>query len=119
VAIDTTSSSQAGTISGTQVRELELVNRNFQQLVYAAARRVNLLGDEARFWQGLNSVSSISVNGARTTANNWSWMGRTSTIAARIQRCSTFPASMPYRSSRWSGSSYDASFGRSAAVRFW
>jgi hypothetical protein len=71
VAIDTSSSSQAGTISGTQVRELELVNRNFQQLVTLQPGVVNLLGDQPGFG-GLNSVSSISVNGARTTANNWS-----------------------------------------------
>jgi hypothetical protein len=71
VAIDTVSSSQAGTISGTQVRELELVNRNFQQLVTLQPGVVNLLGDQPGFG-GLNSTSSVSVNGARTTANNWS-----------------------------------------------
>ena len=33
VSVDTETSAQAGTISGTQVRELELVNRSFEQLV--------------------------------------------------------------------------------------
>src|ERR1700691_1911558 len=71
VAIDTESSSQAGTISGAQMRELELVNRNFQQLVTLQPGVVNLLGDQPGFG-GINSNSTISVNGARTTANNWS-----------------------------------------------
>ena len=47
VAIDTTSSSQSGTISGTQIRELALVDRNFQQLVLLQPGVVNIgLGDE-------------------------------------------------------------------------
>jgi hypothetical protein len=33
VSVDTTTRAQAGTISGTQVIELELNNHNFQQLV--------------------------------------------------------------------------------------
>jgi hypothetical protein len=33
VSVDTTTRAQAGTISGTQVKELELNNHNFQQLV--------------------------------------------------------------------------------------
>ena len=70
VAIETDSSAQAGTIDGTQMRELELINRNFQTLVTLQPGVVNMLGDEPGF--GLGSVSSISVNGARSTANNWS-----------------------------------------------
>ena len=39
VSIDTESSAQAGTISGEQVRELELSSRSFEQLVTSATRR--------------------------------------------------------------------------------
>lgn len=57
VASDTESSSQSGTISGTQLRELELVNRNFQQLVTLQPGVVNLLGDQPGFG-GINSNSN-------------------------------------------------------------
>src|ERR1035437_584631 len=66
VSVDTESSAQAGTISGVQVRELELSSRNFEQLVTLQPGVVNELGDEASA-----GSSAISVNGARTTANNW------------------------------------------------
>lgn len=66
VAIETESSSQAGTITGQQIRELELAGRNFQQLVTLQPGVVNQMGDET----GAGNTA-MSVNGARTTANNW------------------------------------------------
>jgi hypothetical protein len=112
VAIDTSSSSQAGTISGTQVRELELVNRNFQQLVTLQPGVVNLLGDEPGFG-GLNSVSSISVNGARTTANNWSVDGADINDSGSNSTLLNIPSVDAIQEFTLERSSYDASFGRS------
>ncbi len=66
VAIETESGSQAGTITGEQIRELELAGRNFQQLVALQPGVVNQMGDET----GAGNTA-MSVNGARTTANNW------------------------------------------------
>jgi hypothetical protein len=66
VSVDTESSAQAGTISGTQVRELELSSRNFEQLVTLQPGVVNQLGDEASA-----GSSALAINGARTSANNW------------------------------------------------
>jgi hypothetical protein len=112
VAIDTSSSSQAGTISGTQVRELELVNRNFQQLVTLQPGVVNLLGDQPGFG-GLNSVSSISVNGARTTANNWSVDGADINDSGSNSTLLNIPSVDAIQEFTLERSSYDASFGRS------
>jgi Carboxypeptidase regulatory-like domain/TonB-dependent Receptor Plug Domain len=112
VAIDTSSSSQAGTISGEQVRELELVNRNFQQLVTLQPGVVNLLGDEPGFG-GLNSVSSISVNGARTTANNWSVDGADINDSGSNSTLLNIPSVDAIQEFTLERSSYDASFGRS------
>ncbi|MGA7523060.1 MAG: TonB-dependent receptor [Acidobacteriaceae bacterium] len=111
VAIDTTSSTESGTISGTQVRELELVNRNFQQLVTLQPGVVNNLGDEPGF--GLNSVSSISVNGARETANNWSVDGADINDSGSNATLLNIPSIDAIQEFTLERSSYDASFGRS------
>lgn len=111
VAIETESSAQAGTITGTQVRELELINRNFQQLVTLQPGVVNLLGDEPGF--GLGSVSSISVNGARTTANNWSVDGADINDSGSNATLLNIPSIDAIQEFTLERSSYDASFGRS------
>lgn len=111
VAIDTDSAAQAGTITGTQVRELELVNRNFQELVTLQPGVVNLLGDEPGF--GLGSVSSISVNGARTTANNWSVDGADINDSGSNATLLNIPSVDAIQEFTLERSSYDASFGRS------
>jgi Carboxypeptidase regulatory-like domain len=112
VAIETDSSAQAGTISGTQLRELELINRNFQQLVTLQPGVVNLLGDEPGFG-GINSVSSISVNGARTTANNWSVDGADINDSGSNATLLNIPSVDAIQEFTLERSSYDASFGRS------
>jgi len=112
IALDTESSSQAGTISGTQLRELELVNRNFQQLVTLQPGVVNLLGDQPGFG-GINSTSSISVNGARTTANNWSVDGADINDSGSNSTLLNIPSVDAIQEFTLERSSYDASFGRS------
>jgi hypothetical protein len=111
VTIDTDSSAQAGTVDGTQVRELELINRNFQQLVTLQPGVVNNLGDEPGF--GLGSVSSISVNGARETANNWSVDGADINDSGSNATLLNIPSIDAIQEFTLERSSYDASFGRS------
>ena len=112
VAVDTESSSQAGTVSGTQVRELALANRNFQQLVTLQPGVVNLLGDQPGFG-GLNSVSTISVNGARSSANNWSVDGADINDSGSNTTLLNIPSVDAIQEFTLERSSYDASFGRS------
>src|SRR5580658_8662130 len=111
VAVETASSAQAGTIDGEQVRELELINRNFQTLVTLQPGVVNLLGDEPGF--GLGSVSSISVNGARETANNWSVDGADINDSGSNGTLLNIPSIDAIQEFTLERSSYDASFGRS------
>lgn len=66
VSVNTESSAQAGTITGQQIRELELAGRNFQQLVTLQPGVVSQMGDETGA-----GATQMSVNGARPTANNW------------------------------------------------
>jgi hypothetical protein len=112
VTVDTESSSQAGTISGTQVRELELVNRNFQQLVTLQPGVVNILGDQPGFG-GLNSNAFISVNGARATANNWMVDGADINDSGANSTLVNVPSIDAIQELTLERSSYDASFGRS------
>ncbi|HEY1742573.1 MAG TPA: TonB-dependent receptor [Granulicella sp.] len=112
VSVDTESSSQAGTISGAQVRELELVNRNFQQLVTLQPGVVNQLPDQPGFGT-LNSTSTISVNGARTGANNWSVDGADINDSGSNTTLLNTPSIDAIQEFTLERSSYDASFGRS------
>ena len=112
VALETESGGQAGTISGTQVRELELNNRNFQSLVALQPGVVNLLGDQPGFGS-LNSVSTISVNGARTGANNWSVDGADINDSGSNTTLLNIPSVDAIQEFTMERSSYDASFGRS------
>ncbi len=112
VSVDTESSSQAGTISGTQARELELVNRNFEQLVTLQPGVVNQLPDQPGFGT-LNSTSTISVNGARTGANNWSVDGADINDSGSNTTLLNTPSIDAIQEFTLERSSYDASFGRS------
>lgn len=111
VAIETQSASQAGTITGEQIRGLELINRNFQQLVTLQPGVVNLLGDEPGF--GLGSTSNISVNGSRGTANNWSVDGADINDSGSNATLLNIPSVDAIQEFTLERSNYDASFGRS------
>jgi len=111
VAIETESGAQAGTITGQQVRELELINRNFEQLVTLQPGVVNLMGDEPGF--GLSSNSAISVNGARVTANNWMVDGADINDSGSNATLLNIPSVDAIQEFTLERSSYDASFGRS------
>src|ERR1700761_4490250 len=66
VTVDTESAAQAGTLTAQQITGLELAGRNFQQLVTLQPGVVSQMGDET-----VASNTAMSVNGARTGANNW------------------------------------------------
>ena len=66
VTVDTESAAQAGNLSSQQIEGLELAGRNFQQLVTLQPGVVSQMGDETSAGN-----TAMSVNGARTTANNW------------------------------------------------
>ena len=66
VTVDTESAAEAGNLSGEQIEGLELAGRNFQQLVTLQPGVVSQMGDETSAGN-----TAMSVNGARTSANNW------------------------------------------------
>ena len=108
VAIDTSSSAQAGTIDGTQVRELELSSRNFEQLVALQPGVVNELGDEASAGN-----TGLSVNGARTTANNWTVDGADINDSGSNGTVINVPSVDAIQEFTLERGNYDAGYGRS------
>lgn len=115
VAIETSSSEQAGTVSGTQVRELELSNRNFEQLVTLQPGVVSGLGDETGF--GLNNTTALSVNGGRDTSNNWSVDGADINDSGSNATLLNVPSVDAIQEFTLERGSYDASYGRSAGAQ--
>lgn len=111
VSIQTTTAEQSGTVTGQQVRELALNNRNFEQLVLLQPGVSNQLGDKPGF--GLQSNTAISINGARTGANNWTVDGADINDSGSNGTLLNTPSIDAIQEFTLERSNYDASFGRS------
>jgi hypothetical protein len=109
--IQTSTAAQAGTITGTQVRELELNNRNFEQLVLLQPGVTNGLPDQVGF--GLSNSTTISVNGARVTSNNWTVDGADINDSGSNGTLLNVPSVDSIQEFTLQRSSYDAQYGRS------
>lgn len=110
-AIQTTTAEESGTVTGEQVRELALNNRNFEQLVLLQPGVANQLGDKVGF--GLSNNTSISVNGARTGANNWTVDGADINDSGSNGTLLNTPGIDAIQEFTLERSNYDATFGRS------
>ncbi|MGC9224714.1 MAG: carboxypeptidase regulatory-like domain-containing protein [Terracidiphilus sp.] len=109
--VNTTSSDIEGTISGTQVRELMLNNRNFEQLVTLQPGVVSGLPDQVGF--GLSNTSDLAVNGARSTGNNWTVDGADINDSGSNATLLNVPSVDAVQEFTLERSTYDAGFGRS------
>jgi hypothetical protein len=110
-AIQTATAEQSGTITGEQVRELALNNRNFEQLILLQPGVANQLPDKVGF--GLANNTSISVNGARTGANNYTVDGADINDSGSNGTLLNTPSIDAIREFTLERSNYDAAFGRS------
>src|SRR5580692_6598353 len=109
--IQTTTAEQSGTVTGDQVRELALSNRNFEQLVLLQPGVANQLGDKPGF--GLQSNTVISVNGARMGANNYTVDGGDINDSGSNGTLLNTPSIDAIQEFTLERSNYDAAFGRS------
>ncbi len=109
--VQTTSAAQMGTVTGTQVRELQLNNRNFQQLLTLQTGVTSQLPDVVGF--GLNNTTTVSVNGARTTANNWTVDGADINDSGSNGTLLNVPSIDAIQEFTLGRSNYDAEYGRS------
>lgn len=111
VPVELSTSEQSQTITGTQVRELELNNRNFQQLVALQPGVAANWGDRPGF--GINTTTTVAVNGARTTANNWTVDGADINDSGSNATLLNVPSIDAIQEFTLQRSNYDAASGRS------
>jgi len=110
-AVQTASAAQMGTISGTQVRELQLNNRNFQQLVTLQPGVVSGFPDVINF--GISNTTNVVVNGARNTSNNWTVDGADINDSGSNGTLLNVPSVDAIQEFTLGRSNYDAQYGRS------
>jgi hypothetical protein len=110
--IQTSTPEQSGTITGTQVTELELNNRNFEQLVTLQPGVANGLGATVGFG-GISNTDSVSVNGARDSANNWMVDGSDINDTGSNVTLLNVPSVDALAEFKLERSTYDAQYGRS------
>ncbi|MGO9937170.1 MAG: carboxypeptidase regulatory-like domain-containing protein [Terracidiphilus sp.] len=108
VSVDTETSGQAGTISSVQIQELEINSRNFEQLLTLQPGVVSQLGDEPN-----SGGTAMSVNGARTTANNWTVDGADINDSGSNGTVVSQPAMDAIQEITLERGNYDAGYGRS------
>lgn len=109
--IQTTTAEESGTVTGQQVRELALNNRNFEQLVLLQPGVANQLPDKVGF--GLQNNTAISINGARTGSNNWTVDGGDINDSGSNGTLLNTPGIDAIQEFTLERSNYDAAYGRS------
>ena len=110
---------QAGLINGTQVRELVLSSRNYEQLVglqpgvaYSGADQI-YIGNSSP--NGATNVVNYSVNGSRTSGNAWTVDGADNVDRGSNYTLLTYPSVDAIAEFKTLRGSYSAEFGRSAS----
>jgi hypothetical protein len=111
LSVETTSAAQAQTITGTQIRELQLNNRNFEQLVTLEPGVASGLPDQVAF--GITNTDAVSVNGARPSANNWTVDGADINDSGSNTTLLNVPSVDALEEFTLERSTYDAQYGRS------
>jgi hypothetical protein len=109
----------AGLITGTQVRELVLNNRNYEQLimlqpgvVYGGASDQLYVG--ASLPSGLSAQVAFSVSGQRSTQNNWTVDGADNVDRGANLTLISFPSVDAIAEFKTLRGNYSAEFGRAA-----
>jgi hypothetical protein len=115
VPVETSSAAQDATITGNQIRELQLNNRNFEQLLTLEPGVASSLPDDVGF--GLENTTSISVNGARSSANNWTVDGSDINDSGSNSTLLNVPSVDALQEFTLERSTYDAQYGRSGGAQ--
>ncbi|WP_419804152.1 carboxypeptidase regulatory-like domain-containing protein [Terriglobus sp.] len=117
--INLADATQAGLINGTQVRELVLATRNYEQLVALQPGVAYTGGDQLYIGNsnpnGGTNVVSFSVNGARTSGNSWTVDGADNVDRGSNFTLLTYPSVDAIAEFKTLRGQYSAEFGRSAS----
>jgi hypothetical protein len=110
----------SGLITGTQVKELVLNNRNYEQLL-ALQPGVSYGGISDQLYignslpGGTTAVVSFSVSGGRNSSNNWTIDGTTNVDRGSNQTLLSYPSVDAIREFRTLRNTYTAEFGGGAS----
>jgi len=114
--VDTQSVTPTGLITGTQVRELSLGTRNYEQLVSlmpgVSMGNLNQLYIGNSLPSGLAATVSFSINGQRNSANSWTIDGVDNVDRGSNLTLSNFPSVDSISEFKVLRTQYDAEFGR-------
>ncbi|MGH9533376.1 MAG: carboxypeptidase regulatory-like domain-containing protein [Terriglobales bacterium] len=102
---------QISTVSGHQIRQLELDNRNFEQLVALQPGVTSNLGMTVGF--GMANTTNLAVDGARQTMNNWTVDGADINDTGSNSTILNVPSVDALQEFSIAGSGYSAKYGRS------
>ncbi len=116
--VELQSAQPSGLISGAQVREIPLNNRNYEQLV--ALQPGVAYGGPDQLYVGATSpfgtnVVSFSINGQRNSSNNWTVDGADNVDRGSNLTLLTFPSVDAIAEFKTIRGNYSAEFGRSAS----
>src|SRR5260370_24004345 len=96
VAVELGTAASANTIDGTQVRELSIATRNYEQLVALMPGVVSSPTDELYIGNsapaGTAATLPYSINGNRNSANNWTVDGADNVDRGSNPKLMTFPS---------------------------
>ncbi|MEK6397799.1 MAG: carboxypeptidase regulatory-like domain-containing protein, partial [Terriglobus sp.] len=118
-SINLENATQAGLINGTQMRELVLGTRNYEQLVGLQPGVAYSGGDQIYIGNsspsGSSNVVNFSVNGARTSGNAWTVDGADNVDRGSNFTLLTYPSVDAIAEFKTLRGQYSAEFGRSAS----
>ncbi len=113
-------STSAGLINGTQIDQLTLITRNYESLINLQPG-VSFGGSSDQLNRGPNSptggssVVSFSINGGRTTSNNWTVDGADNLDRGANLTLYTYPSPDAIAEFKTLRGQYSAQFGRNAS----
>jgi len=112
--VETQSSDLSGTVTGTQISQLQLNGRNFTQLVTLVPGVSNQTGqDEGTV--GVNGSVAYSINGGRTEYNNWEIDGGDNMDNGSNSTLNVYPSVDAIAEFKVLTSNYGAQYGRNAS----
>lgn len=120
VSVNLEDATSAGLINGTQMRELILNNRNYEQLLVmqpgvAYGGTTDQLYIGASLPSGTTATISFSVNGQRNSATNWTIDGADNVDRGSNQTLLSYPSVDAITEFKLLRGTYSAEFGRAAS----
>ncbi|MDT8067827.1 MAG: TonB-dependent receptor [Terriglobia bacterium] len=118
VQVETQSAASGGLVSGTQIRQLSLPNRNYMSLLTLVPGVTSTAADQMYVGgfapSGAANTVQFSVNGARTSQNNWLVDGVDNVDRGAALTVLTFPSVDAIAEFKLLRGAYEPEYGRNA-----